>query len=175
MPRPKNAAAGRRIQGTLGSLAGLGRAQRLPRGRTKSRSKSAAADRRIQGTLGSLAGCRGSAPARAQIIHRCKTTPEETRGCRGPAPCPCPNPRNPAWNRDRVFAETDARESSGTEANSRASLSRRLGVKPTSPRERQPQRDSFQACAPLCRNPKTHVSWMTLRLLEISFSSSHAN
>ena len=49
------------------------------------------------------------------------------------------------------------RESSGTEANSRASLSRRQGVKPTSPGERQPQRDSFQICAPSCRIPKLNA------------------
>ena len=101
-----------------------------------------------------MAGCRGSAPARAQLIHRCKTTSGEMRGCRGLAPCPCPNPRNPAWNRDQGFAISHMREGSGTEANSRANLSRRQGVKPTSPGERQPQRDSFQICAPLCRNPK---------------------
>ena len=75
-------------------------------------------------------------------------------GVQGRRPCPCPNTGNPAWNRDRGLVETDVRESSGTEANSRASLSRRQGVKPTSPGERQPQRDSFRSCAPLCRNPK---------------------
>ena len=49
-------------------MAGLGRAQRFSRNRTKSRPKSAVAIRRIQGTLGSLAGL-----GRAQRLPRNRT------------------------------------------------------------------------------------------------------
>ena len=99
-------------------------------------------------------GVQGRRPCRAQLIHRCKIVPGETGGAGGAAPCPCPNTENPAWNRDRGLAISHMRKGSGTEANLRANLSRRQGVKPTSPGERQPQRDSFQICAPSCRSPK---------------------
>ena len=152
----------------------LGRWDKLPPAPNSDPPQKRGSKRGVQGESFPLAGqgqspC-GSGRSPAPPTPNNRPAPKARQQMRGPGgiippggvqgrrPCPCPNAGNPAWNRDRGLVETDVRESSGTEANSRASLSRRQGVKPTSPGERQPQRDSFQICAPSCRNPKNERS-----------------